>query len=73
MSSKEKYINPFSEVSEIYAKKLDAATLAADFVQLEKLLDEIKLAIPNVGEANQARLYYSIGTVIFQNIKDYHI
>lgn len=63
MSSKEKYINPFSEVSEIYAKKLDAATLAADFVQLEKLLDEIKLAIPNVGEANQARLYYSIGTV----------
>lgn len=63
MHNKEEYINPFSAESEMYAKKLDDATIIADSVQLEKLLDEIELAIPNVDAASQARLYYSIGTV----------
>ena len=63
MCSKEGYINPFSQESEIYAKKLNDAIIAEDYVQLEKLLDEIEMTIPDVDAASQARLYYSIGTV----------
>lgn len=71
MNSKEEYVDPFSLKSEIYAKKLDEATIAKDYRQLEKLLDEIETTIPNVEAASQARLYYSIGTVYnyFANFK----
>ena len=63
MCNKKEYANPFSQESEIYAKKLDDAVITADHVQLEKLLSEIETTIPNVDAASQARLYYSIGTV----------
>lgn len=63
MCNKKEYVNPFSQESEIYAKKLDDAVITADHVQLEKLLNEIETTIPNVDAASQARLYYSIGTV----------
>lgn len=35
MSQKE-YINPFSQVSEIYAQKLDDASMSGDIVLLEQ-------------------------------------
>lgn len=63
MCNKKEYTNPFSQESEIYAKKLDDAVITANHVQLEKLLYEIETTIPNVDAASQARLYYSIGTV----------
>lgn len=63
MCNKKEYANPFSQESEIYAKKLDDAVITADHVQLEKLLNEIETTIANINAASQARLYYSIGTV----------
>lgn len=63
MCNKKEYTNPFSQESEIYAKKLDDAVITADHVQLEKLLYEIETIIPNVNAASQGQLYYSIGTV----------
>ena len=62
MSQKE-YINPFSQVSEIYAQKLDDASMSGDIVLLEQLVCEIEKTLPDVDAASQARLYYSIGTV----------
>jgi len=72
MCSKEGYINPFSQESEIYAKKLNDAIIAEDYVQLEKLLDEIEMTIPDVDAASQARLYYSnweLYTMISQELR----
>lgn len=62
MSQKE-YINPFSQVSEIYAQKLDDASMSGDIVLLEQLVCEIEKTLPDVDATSQARLYYSIGTV----------
>ena len=62
MNQKE-YINPFSQVSEIYAQKLDDASMSGDIVLLEQLVCEIEKTLPDVDAASQARLYYSIGTV----------
>ena len=62
MNQKE-YINPFSQVSEIYAQKLDDASISGDVVLLEQLVCEIEKTLPDVDAASQARLYYSIGTV----------
>ena len=59
----EHYTNPFSKESEIYAQKLDAATISADFNQIEILLGEIANILPNLDPASQSCLYYSIGTV----------
>lgn len=59
----EQYINPFSKESEIYAKKLDEASISGDIVLLEQILSEIEKALPDADAASQARLYYSIGTV----------
>ena len=61
--NKEEYINPFSEESELYAQKLDDATIAGDTNQIEKILNEIEKALPNVADVSRSRLYYSIGTV----------
>lgn len=60
---KEEYINPFSDKSEAYAKKLDDATIAGDIKKLETLLGEIEVVLPNTDIASQARLYYSVSTV----------
>ncbi|MBU9739466.1 LA2681 family HEPN domain-containing protein [Diplocloster agilis] len=60
---KEKYINPFSDKSERYAKNLDDATIAGYIEKLETILDELEVVLLNVDIASQARLYYSIGTV----------
>lgn len=61
--TKEEYINPFSKESEIYAQKLDEATISRNHEQLVILLDEIEHIIPDTEVASQASLYYSIGTV----------
>ena len=55
MSQKE-YINPFSQVSEIYAQKLDDASMSGDIVLLEQLVCEIEKTLPDVDAASQARL-----------------
>lgn len=60
---KEQYINPFSKESEIYAQKLDDASIEGNFELLDQLLCEIEKALPDTDAATQARLYYSIGTV----------
>ena len=59
----EKYINPFSQISDHYAQKLDEATIAKNVSQLENLINEIEDQINNEDLASQARLYYSLGTV----------
>lgn len=41
MNQKE-YINPFSQVSEIYAQKLDDASMSGDIELLEQLISEIE-------------------------------
>lgn len=63
MCSKVEYINPFSEQSELYVKKLDDAIITADYPMLEEVLAEIEMNISNVDAASQAHLYYSIGSV----------
>lgn len=60
---KEEYIDPFSNESEIYARRLDDATISGDIEKLETLLNEIESALLNADAISQARLYYSIGTV----------
>lgn len=60
---KEEYIDPFSNESEMYAKRLDDATISGDIEKLETLLNEIEIALPNTDVISQSRLYYSIGTV----------
>lgn len=60
---KGEYIDPFSNESEMYARRLDDATISGDIEKLETLLNEIEIALPNADAASQARLYYSIGTV----------
>ena len=62
MEQKE-YINPFSKTSELYARKLDDASLSGDLVSLEQFFAEIEKILPDEDTASQARLYYSIGTV----------
>lgn len=62
MEQKE-YVNPFSKTSEMYAQKLDDASLSGDIVSLEQLLSEIEKIFPDEDTASQAQLYYSIGTV----------
>lgn len=60
---REEYINPFSNETESYAKKLDDAIIARDIEKLEIILDEIEIILPNVDVASKAQLYYCIGTV----------
>ena len=52
MSQKE-YINPFSQVSEIYAQKLDDASMSGDIVLLEQLVCEIEKTLPDVDAASK--------------------
>lgn len=59
---KKEYINPFSQVSETYAKKLDEASMSGDVVLLEQLISEIEKILPDIDATSQAWLYYSIGT-----------
>lgn len=59
----EQYINPFSKESELYAQKLDEASISRDIALLDQLLSEIENTLISVDSASQARLYYSIGTV----------
>lgn len=54
MNQKE-YINPFSQVSEIYAQKLDDASMSGDIVLLEQLVCEIEKTLPDVDAASQFR------------------
>lgn len=64
-----KYINPFSQASEIYAQKLDDASMLGNMALLEQLVYEIEKTLPDADAASQARLYYSIGTVYGDFIK----
>lgn len=59
----EEYINPFSKESEMYARRLDDASLSGDMEKLGTILDETEIALRNADAASQARLYYSIGTI----------
>lgn len=59
----EEYINPFSAESEMYARRLDEATITRDVKKLEILLNDIESILPDVDMASKARFYYSIGTV----------
>lgn len=61
--NQEECTNPFSQVSETYARKLDEASRSGDTVLLDQLVSEIERILPDVDSASQARLYYSIGTV----------
>lgn len=54
MCNKKEYANPFSQESEIYAKKMDDAVIKANHVQREKLLNKIETAITNVDDTSQA-------------------
>lgn len=68
MEQKE-YINPFSKTSELYAQKLDNASLSGDIVSLKQFLSEIEKMLFDEDMASQARLYYSIGTVYSDLVK----
>ena len=57
------YTNPFSKESEVYALKLDDASIKGDIGLIDQLLTEIEKALTYADASSQARLYYSIGTV----------
>lgn len=58
-----KYINPFSNQSQLFSKKFDNATDEGDSEKLKLLIDDALNIINKENIASQAQLYYSIGTV----------
>ena len=71
MEQKE-YINPFSKTSELYAGKLDDASLSGDIVSLEQFFAEIEKILPDEDTASQARLTIQSEqyTVIWQKLRE---
>lgn len=63
MEQKE-YINPFSKTSELYARKLDDASLSGDIVSLEQFWAEIEKILPDEDTASQARLARETGHLL---------
>lgn len=63
MEQKE-YINPFSITSELYARKLDDASLSGDIVLLEQFLAEIEKILSDEDTASQARLARETGHLL---------
>lgn len=63
MEQKE-YINPFSKTSELYARKLDDASLSGNIVSLEQFWAEIEKILPDEDTASQARLARETGHLL---------
>jgi hypothetical protein len=59
---KNPYMNPFPEITEIFANRFDAALDASDKVLTVKLIEEAKQVVSTADFATQTRMYYSIGT-----------
>lgn len=57
-----KYINPFSESSEILAKEFDSATISKDINKIESVIEKALSMVESENEASKAAIFYSLGT-----------